>query len=108
MTLNELVEKAHRRAVESGWWNPGKTDVECHMLMVTEIAEATECVRNHESYLHYSKVSGKPEGESVELADVIIRIADYFGYKGWNLEHVVKEKMAYNQTRPHRHGGKKL
>lgn len=48
----------------------------------------------------------KPEGHAVELADALIRALDYFGAKGWDLEEIVKAKMAYNATRSHRHGGK--
>jgi len=107
MTLNELVRKAHDRAKKSGWWNPGKSAPEVHMLIVTEIAEATEAVRvDCEAF--YLDSRGKPEGEAVELADAVIRIADYFGHMGWDLEEVVKAKMAYNETRPHRHGDKKF
>lgn len=106
MKLNELAEKAHDRAKRSGWWNPGKSAPEVHMLIVTEIAEATEAVRVNDNPLFF--VNGKPEGEAVELVDAIIRIADYFGHKGWNLEEIIKTKMAYNETRSHRHGDKKF
>jgi hypothetical protein len=50
--------------------------------------------------------SGKPEGEATELADTVIRIADWFGRNGWDLEAVVKAKMDYNATRGIRHGNK--
>ena len=49
----------------------------------------------------------KPEGELIELADAVIRIFDYAGAKGWDLEEAIKLKMTYNKTRSHRHGGKK-
>jgi hypothetical protein len=51
---------------------------------------------------------GKPEGCVVEFADCIIRIADFCHVKGWDLEAAIKEKMEYNKTRPHKHGGKKF
>lgn len=107
MKLNELVKKAHDRAKRSGWWNPAKSSLECHMMVVTELAEAVEACRIEQPPF-YEALNGKPEGEAVELADAIIRIADYFGHKGWNLEKVIKAKMAYNETRPHRHGDKKF
>ena len=108
MDINELVEKAHKRAKDSGWWNPGKTPLECHMMFVTEIAEATEACRIDQPAFHIAD-NGKPEGEAVELVDVIIRIADYFGHRGWmDMEDVIKAKMEYNETRPHRHGDKKF
>lgn len=50
----------------------------------------------------------KPCGIPIELADVLIRIFDFAGKHGVDLEAAVKLKMDYNATRPHRHGGKKL
>jgi NTP pyrophosphatase (non-canonical NTP hydrolase) len=49
---------------------------------------------------------GKPEGVAAEFADVLIRIGDFCGGFGIDLERAVREKLAYNRTRPHRHGGK--
>jgi NTP pyrophosphatase (non-canonical NTP hydrolase) len=106
MKVNDLVKRAHQRAKDAGWWDPAKSPVECHMLMVSELAEATEEVRVANPDIYISD-KGKPEGEAVELADCIIRIADYFGYKGWDLEQILISKMDYNDTRPHRHGNKK-
>ena len=50
----------------------------------------------------------KPEGIPIELADVLIRVFDFCGKHGIDLEAAVLEKMAFNRTRPVRHGGKKL
>lgn len=50
----------------------------------------------------------KPEGMAVEMADCIIRILDWCGKEGIDIDDVIAEKMAYNKTRPYRHGGKKL
>ncbi len=130
MELNELCKVAHQAAVDSGWWKPGteKTALECHMLIVSEVAEATEEVRGGRPPVHVvnkhdgsiasidvpspesfiltdgdQRIQLKPEGEAVELADAVIRIADWFGRHGWDLEAIVKAKMAYNATRGHRH-----
>jgi NTP pyrophosphatase (non-canonical NTP hydrolase) len=48
----------------------------------------------------------KPEGVPIELADCIIRILDYCGHAGIDIEQAIKIKHEYNKTRPHRHGGK--
>ena len=131
MTLNELCSDAHTAAKKAGWWDRGteKSALECHMLIVSEVAEASEAVRDklpdfcvlHESGEGMVAVNPqtllnnlrdiqfwKPEGEAVELADAVIRIADWFGHKGWDMEAIIKAKMAYNATRGHRHGGKAL
>ena len=49
----------------------------------------------------------KPEGFPTELADVVIRVGDLAGRLGIDLAAVIGEKMAYNITRPYRHGGKR-
>lgn len=49
----------------------------------------------------------KPEGVAVELADCMIRILDYCGHAGIDIEEAIRIKHEYNKTRPYRHGGKK-
>lgn len=130
MTINELCKMAFARATEAGWWDEGfrKKPLECHMLIVSEVAEASEEVRKQSPYFYaevkqfsqenkklelmpldpitYETADGKPEGEAVELADALIRICDYAGSKGWDMEAIIKAKMDYNLTRGKRHGGK--
>lgn len=98
MKLNELCEIAYRAAQEKGWYEPGllPSPLERHMLMVSELAEATEKVRKGEPPMYF--IDEKPEGELIELADVLIRIADYCGFKGWDLEKAVQIKLDYNKT----------
>lgn len=105
MKLNDLVTTAHEMAQSKGWWNSPREDGTLLMLMVCELAEAAEEARNNTPDVYF-KDDGKPEGKAIELVDTIIRIADYFGHKGWNLEELVKLKLEYNKTRSQRHGGK--
>lgn len=49
-------------------------------------------------------LNGKPDGTLIELADAVIRIFDYCGSRSWNLEGAIKLKMAFNETRPYKHG----
>lgn len=50
------------------------------------------------------KRGAKPEGVAIELADCVLRIADYCGQYGIDLEAALQIKMEYNQNRPYRHG----
>ena len=103
--LNDFAADVHMNAKQKGWHDEVRSALEIHALIHSEISEATEEVRagKPERYIE----NGKPEGEAVELVDAVIRIADYFQAKGWDLKAVVREKMAFNATRPYRHGGKK-
>lgn len=108
MQIDQTVQQVHALAVTKGWWDwegEQRQPLALHMLMVTEVAEASEQVRdgNPEIWLRHD---GKPEGEAIELADCVIRIMDYFGRQGWSLEKALRMKMEFNEGRPHRHGGK--
>lgn len=52
----------------------------------------------------YGKI--KPEGIPSELADIIIRVLDICGHLDIDIANALADKMAYNETRPYRHGGK--
>lgn len=66
---------------------------------------ADECPNNPEQCGSYKR--GKPEGIPIELADAIIRILDYCGYAGIDIDAAISQKHEYNKSRPYRHGGKK-
>ena len=128
-SLNEIQTKIHMTAVEKGWWqNKERSPLEIQMLIVSELAEACEEARKGtpaiyqvdgdlSSFTYGERVTPKwenwddnkkPEGELIELADAVIRILDYCGHKGWDLGLAIHLKMKYNETREHRHGGKKF
>ena len=103
MQISQMQVEVHRAAVEHGWWERPRPVGEVLMLMVTELAEAMEAYR-----------SGNPESEKIpgfsqmeeELADVVIRLLDYAGGENLDIEGALLAKMAYNEKRPYRHGGK--
>ncbi|HHR85176.1 hypothetical protein J7K60_06200 [Candidatus Bipolaricaulota bacterium] len=103
MEISQMQVEVHRIAVEHGWWEEPRSVGEVLMLMVTELAEAMEAYRsgNPES----KKIPGFSQMEE-ELADVVIRLLDYAGGKNLNIEGALLAKMAYNEKRPYRHGGK--
>lgn len=47
---------------------------------------------------------GKPEGIPAEAADILIRLLDWCGSEGIDLQAAVLEKLDYNATRAHMHG----
>lgn len=74
-------------------------------LVHSEVTEAVECIIDDD--LNQSGGRGtKPEGAVVELADVVIRILDWCGRKGLQLDQALRDKARYNDTRPRRHGNK--
>ena len=70
------------------------------MLIVSEISEAMEGERKN---LMDDKLPHRRMAE-VELADALIRIFDYAGAFGYNLEQAMQEKLKYNTQRAdHKH-----
>jgi NTP pyrophosphatase (non-canonical NTP hydrolase) len=78
------------------------------MLIVTEVAEACEDVREGNYAPSTNSQNGKPEGLPSELADIVIRTLDLADMLGIDLSAAMAEKHSYNLGRAHRHGGKLL
>lgn len=89
-TISEWVKEVHQTAIEKGWFEEERQRLELHMLMLTEISEATEEIRNHKPSFYIE--NGKPEGEAIELVDGLLRIFDYAGYKNIDLIHYLKSE----------------
>jgi len=118
------VTEAHQNAVNKGWWDDERSFGEVIALIHSEASEALEDFRNGHTATEvwYELKEGdevaysdrqlfdhcKPCGIPSELADICIRVFDAAGRYGIDLEQAIREKMAYNATRPIRHGGKKL
>ncbi|MDR2513765.1 MAG: hypothetical protein LBD02_00970 [Christensenellaceae bacterium] len=134
--MNELAAEIHQNAVAHGWWEEPRGLPEILMLCVSELAEALEEFRDGMPMVYHKcketlheddpqdRIADssdadcghceectdrveKPEGVAVELADCIIRILDYCGHAGIDIERAIRIKHEYNKSRPYRHGGKK-
>lgn len=108
--LNNLAQRTFRAMAGQGFWDVDH-DTEKALskiaLIHTELSEAAEEIRRPDTgmtTIYYRETDGKPEGVPVELADAIIRIADFAGRYGIDLEAAIAEKEAFNRSRPFRHG----
>ncbi|MDC6267739.1 MazG nucleotide pyrophosphohydrolase domain-containing protein [Lysinibacillus fusiformis] len=95
MTINGLCKEAHKTAIQKGWYDEQRETGTILALVHSEVSEALEADRKGESQKFQE-----------ELADVCIRVFDLAGSKGIDLESIIMAKMAYNKTRPYKHGGK--
>lgn len=102
-SFRTLQHAIHQNAIDHGWWDKPREDGTIAMLVVTEIAEAVEAMRDGGG--ESEKIPGFSKEEE-EFADAIIRILDFAGAKGYRLGPAIVAKHEFNKTRPHMHGGK--
>lgn len=116
MTIRELCRFCSDAATRAGWYDEHENIVgflEREMggnaaafvmnafnaqriaLMHSELSEALEGMRKNKADDHLPHLSSV----AVELADTLIRVFDFCGKNGINLEEAVLQKLAYNQTR---------
>lgn len=123
--LNDLAADIHANAVAHGWWDEARSFGDIVALCHSELSEALEAYRDGEELVHgccghctfeascdhpapAGETGCKPEGVAVEMIDCIIRILDWCGKMGVDVDGVLAMKHAYNKGRPYRHGGEAL
>ena len=113
--LNTLRYAAHRQAEKSGWNTNRNTPIEELALVVTEVAEAIDELRDGNpgvQGLYFDAESGKPEGLSSEIGDVFIRLGHFASHPeieasgGVDIVEGTLAKLRFNPTRAYRHGGR--
>lgn len=99
--FNAVAADHYAAMVAKGFWEDERNDAEALMLIVTEIAEACEAMRQ-----------GNPPDDKIpafsgleaELSDAILRIMDLAQGRGLRVAEALIAKMEYNKTRAHKHG----
>lgn len=110
-TLFDVAQEAHDIAKSKGWHDkPIEFGTFCANLH-GEVSEMWEAYRA--GTLHQPCGKKNEDGSLLnlscleeELGDMVIRAFDVAGAYGVNIARAIQIKMAYNKTRPYRHGNK--
>jgi NTP pyrophosphatase (non-canonical NTP hydrolase) len=105
MDVAQMQQEVFDWAKRKGWTDRLVELPEQVALIHSEASEALEAWRNNEP-MSWTDDNGKPRGVGSEYADVVIRVMHYCALNGLNLADELEHKMAYNEKRPYRHGGK--
>ena len=98
-----IVADVNRR---HGWFDSDRTVGDSCMLIVTEVSELMEEYRDGNP--DAITPAGKPIGPASEAADILVRLLDHCERYDIDLATAFIQKVAYNDTREYRHGGKLL
>lgn len=124
MTIKELVKICYNIAKEHGWWDCPKCEGKGHVWSQTVCSGVDDCPicngtgqdnRNNgelialmhselsEALQEYRQLKPNKDKVALELADCIIRIADFAGGRGIDLEKAILNKIETNKKRPYKH-----
>lgn len=96
--LNELAKEIHKDNVAAGWWPKDVTPEVLGTKLCLIHSEVSECMEGVRKGIPDDKLPHRSM-EEVEMGDAIIRILDYAGARGLDLDGAIAEKRAYNAQR---------
>lgn len=113
--LNDLAEKAHKTAVEHGFYDD-YSDL-CEAVMAADAPHAAKTAQRDFVLAQLAKIASEVgecvdvvqkqedyDGLGEELADIVIRTMDLASFMGYALGDLVSAKMIKNESRPYKHG----
>lgn len=111
MDLNLAATNIHNWSKEHGFWehetlvhrDPVNGDVEGRLKNPSIVAEKLCLIHSEVSEALESERDGDTN-TAEELADIIIRVLDLCGYRGYDIEKEITDKLAVNELRPYKHG----
>lgn len=111
MQINNLIKKAHKNAVEHGFWDDWEYLTK-NMILSTHYTELVNNALGNRLMLINGEVAEahealrKDDAENLreELADIAIRLFDLCGGLDIDLEYEIEKKMTKNASRPYKHG----
>lgn len=109
--FERMQEEVFRLNSSKGWFDEDRSVGDMVALLHSEVSEILEAYRSwkfDEPLSPGDLGTGKPEGVGSEMADCLIRLLDMA--KRWEIDLPAEytRKMAYNWTRPYRHGNRHL
>lgn len=112
--VEQVAEACFKTAKSKGWWDgyEGREmtpdEIASKLCLIhSEVSEALEDVREGRMEPRVTH-DGKPVGFPSELADIVIRVFDLCGFLEIDIADAIELKMAHNEKRAFKHGGKKI